>query len=195
MSGEAPLLTRATWLSLSRLLLAPLLAWAIFAEAWGVATAIFWLAVASDFADGWVARRFDQVSALGGTIDHAVDAAFVSCGVFALAWSGALPMPLAPLILLAFAQYAADSRSFAGQALRPSRLGRWNGIAYYVAVAVPIIRDALALGWPSPRFVLVGGWLLVASTFFSMLNRFWFLVLAQRAHGSRDAGTPGRSPR
>lgn len=195
MPAHAPLLTRATWLSLARLALVPPLYLAIRSDAPVVATAIFWLAVASDFADGWVARRFDQVTPLGGTIDHSVDAIFVATGVFALAQAGVLPLPLAPVILLAFAQYALDSRSFAGQALRPSRLGRWNGIAYYVAVAVPIIRDALGLSWPGPGFVLVGGWLLVASTFLSMLNRFWSLVLARRAPDSPDAGTPDRSPR
>ncbi len=185
--ADAPLLTRATWLSLARLALAPLLFAAIRADAPLLATALFWLAVASDFADGWLARRLDEVTALGGTIDHAVDAVFVATGVFALAQEGALPLPLAPVLLLALAQYALDSRTYAGQALRPSRLGRWNGIAYYVAVAVPIIRDALGLSWPGPRLVLVGGWLLVASTFFSMLSRFWFLALARRAPGSPDA--------
>jgi hypothetical protein len=52
-----------------------------------------------------------------------------------------------------------------------SALGRWNGIAYYVAVAVPLVRDALALGWPGPALVRALGWGLVATTALSMLDR------------------------
>jgi hypothetical protein len=36
---------------------------------------------------------------------------------------------------------------------------------------VPLVRDALALGWPGPRLVLALGWLLVATTVVSMLDR------------------------
>ena len=96
-------------LTLLRLLLAPLLGWAIAFERPELATLVFWLAVGSDVADGWVARRYGEVTRLGGVIDHAVDATFVSVGCLALAHAGVLPLALAPLIVLAFLQYAADS--------------------------------------------------------------------------------------
>jgi phosphatidylglycerophosphate synthase len=146
---------------------------------------VFWLAVGSDVADGWVARRYGEVTRLGGVIDHAADATFVSVGCLALAHIGVLPVALALLIVLAFLQYAADSRVVSTQRLRPSRIGRWNGIAYYVIVAVPIMRDALGLGWPTPGWVLALGWLLVAATLLSMLDRFRWFVLGRRARGSR----------
>ena len=172
-------------LTLLRLLLAPLLGWAIAFERPELATLVFWLAVGSDVADGWVARRYGEVTRLGGVIDHAVDATFVSVGCLALAHAGVLPVALAPLIVLAFLQYAADSKIFSAQRLRPSRIGRWNGVAYYVIVAVPIMRDALGLGWPAPGLVLALGWLLVAATLLSMLDRFRWFVLGRRARGSR----------
>ena len=46
-----------------------------------------------------------------------------------------------------------------------------NGIAYYVIIAIPILRDALSLGWPGPMVVLALGWLLVASTLISIASR------------------------
>ena len=184
MSVSGTLWTGATALTLARLVLAPLLGWAIAGERPELATLVFWLAVGSDFADGWVARRYGEVTRLGGVIDHAVDATFVSVGCVALANAGVLPTALAPLIVLAFLQYAADSRAFAAQRLRPSQLGRWNGIAYYVIVAVPIMRDTLGLGWPGPGLVLTLGWLLVAATLLSMLDRFRWFVLARRARDS-----------
>jgi phosphatidylglycerophosphate synthase len=179
---------RANALTLLRLLLAPALAAAVLHGAAGLATGLFFLAVATDFADGWVARRYGETSAFGGFADHAVDATFVTAGTAALACTGVVPGPLPWLIALAFFQYTVDSRALvcpvrsplgsaslrAGRlaaGLRPSRLGRWNGIAYYVIVAIPLVRDALALGWPSPDLVRALGWALAASTVVSMSDR------------------------
>jgi phosphatidylglycerophosphate synthase len=181
MSAVSSWQTRANALTALRLLAAPALAAAICAGESGAALAIYALAVVSDFADGWVARRYGEASPLGGFMDHAVDAAFVSSGCAALALSGVLPALLPLLIALAFAQYAIDSRVGTSRPLRASSLGRWNGIAYYVAVAVPLIRDGLGLGWPAPAAVRALGWLLVASTLLSMADRW-------RSRGDRSRG-------
>lgn len=167
----ATLSTRANALTLVRLLLAPVLAWAIWRGAAPLAALVYTLAVASDLADGWVARRYGESSPLGAFADHAVDALFVTLGSAALAFRGELPALLPLLIALAFAQYALDSRRSAGPRLRGSRLGRWNGLAYYAIVAVPIARDALGLGAPGSAFLRALGWALVASTLLSMASR------------------------
>jgi phosphatidylglycerophosphate synthase len=171
MNAAASWSTRANALSGLRLLLAPALAAALLQGAPALALAILAVAVASDLADGWVARRYDETTPFGGFADHAADATFVSVGAAALAYLGVLPIPLPFLIAFAFAQYALDSRRVAASGLRPSRLGRWNGIAYYVVVAVPIVRDATGLGWPGPDLLLGLGWALAASTVASMLDR------------------------
>ena len=176
--------TRANALTLLRLLAAPALVAAIVAEWPLLASVVFFVAVATDFADGWVARRYGEESPLGGLIDHGVDATFVTAGSAALAWQCTLPAALPPLIALAFLQYALDSRLLGGRALRGSPLGRWNGIAYYVIVAVPIVRDGLALGWPQPWLVTALGWALVATTVVSMADRLRRLAAARRAPGS-----------
>jgi phosphatidylglycerophosphate synthase len=163
--------TPANGLTLVRLLAAPALVAAVMHDATDVAAALFALAVATDFGDGWLARRLGASSPLGRTLDHAVDAAFCTAGTAALAWTGALPAWLPGLIALAFLQYALDSRRGPAGALRASFLGHWNGIAYYVIVAVPIVRDALGLAWPGPSLVMALGWLLVASTLLSMAER------------------------
>ena len=59
----------------------------------------------------------------------------------------------------------------AGRPLRASSLGRWNGIAYYVALGIPVVRDSLGLGWPSAWLVQGFGWVLVVSTLASMSER------------------------
>jgi phosphatidylglycerophosphate synthase len=158
-------------LTLLRLVLAPVLAVAIAHEAPVAASAVFFAAVATDMADGRLARRAGRVSPWGGLFDHAVDAIFCTVGTAALARAGALPAALPPLIAVAFLQYALDSRLLAARGLRPSALGRANGIAYYAIVAVPVVRDALGLAGPGATAVQALGWGLVATTVASILDR------------------------
>jgi CDP-diacylglycerol--glycerol-3-phosphate 3-phosphatidyltransferase len=168
--------TRANALSLLRLSCAPAIAAAIVTQQAGIATANFWIAVATDLADGPVARRYGEASPLGGLLDHAIDATFCTAGLVAHAAAGAVPWPLPILVVAAFAQYTLDSRSLAGRPLRASRLGRWNGIAYFVAVAVPIMRDTLGWSWPGASLVwwLAAG--LVVTTILSMIDRAAALI-------------------
>ncbi|MBW2398950.1 MAG: CDP-alcohol phosphatidyltransferase family protein [Deltaproteobacteria bacterium] len=179
MSTRRTRFTRANALTLLRVLLAPALALAILEGEAVIATAIFWVAVATDAADGRVARRRGEVSEHGRLFDHAADAVFVSTGAAALACIGVLPYLLAPLIALAFVQYAVDARVAGAREPRASRLGHWNGIAYYVAVATPIIRDTLGFSWPGSSLVTALGWLLVASTVVSMASRLRVLRSAE----------------
>ena len=199
----------ATALTLLRLALAPVLVLAITRESPLAASAVFFAAVATDFADGHAARRSGFVSPWGGLFDHGVDAVFCTAGTAALACAGVLPVLLSPLIAIAFVQYALDSRWQGGAAaaqrarkaegrasrtdlrrapawlaasgLHASALGRFNGIAYYVVVAVPIVRDTLGLGWPGPLLVRLLAWGLVATTAASILDRVRLLLRARSA--------------
>ncbi len=171
-------LTRANGLSLLRLLGAPWLVAALCAGRAEVAAVLLVGIFASDFADGWVARRYGEVSPLGGFIDHGTDALVATSGLAALAHLGSVPWPLPFLVAAAFLQYVLDSRTLAGRPLRASRLGRWNGIAYLVLLAVPVFRDALSIGFPADPWVRAAGWLLVASSAVSMAMRW----RAWRAH-------------
>jgi phosphatidylglycerophosphate synthase len=177
-------LTRANLLTLLRLLSAPALFLAVMDERAGIATAIFFFAVATDVADGWVARRYAESSPLGGLADHSVDAIFVTTGTAALGAADVLPVFLAPLIAAAFTQYMLDSGALAMRGLRPSSLGRYNGIAYYVIVAVPIVRDSLGLAWPPPGLVMGLGWALVVSTLLSMADRLRLSLSGAKGRGA-----------
>jgi phosphatidylglycerophosphate synthase len=163
--------TLANGLTFVRVLLAPVCATAIMGGRPGLAFGVFWLAVLTDYVDGPVARYRGEASALGGLLDHATDAFFVTLGVAALAHLGLAPVALPALIAVAFIQYTLDSRALAGHRLRTSAVGRWNGIAYYVLLGTPVVRDCFGWAWPSDALVLGLGWLLVASTVVSIIDR------------------------
>ncbi len=162
------------------------------------ATHAFWTAfilltaIASDVLDGVIARRRGTASAGGRLFDHATDALFVTSGLAAGALRGAIPWILPVLVGAAFVQYVIDSYVLdRGGRLRPSALGRWNGILYFV----PLVGDVVArLGWSSLRPVVVAlAWVLVASTLVSIGQRFHATLTTRR----RRAGSPaeGRGDR
>ena len=173
--------TKIGWanaLTALRLILVVPSAWSIASGQLGLAAVVFGVAVASDIADGRVARARGEVSKFGGLFDHSVDASFVGLSLGALALQSdqpeiAVTPILAVLVLLSFTQYALDSKVLRGQALRASVLGRYNGIGYFVVLGIAVIGTALNL--PA---VLLGSivpamaWLLVGTTLVSMLDRF-----------------------
>ncbi|MEM9176194.1 MAG: CDP-alcohol phosphatidyltransferase family protein [Myxococcota bacterium] len=170
-----PWLTWSNALTVSRLVAAPFFFCALVGGAPRLSLLLFWGAVATDVADGRLARARGESSNLGGLLDHATDASFVSLGLFALAQSGQVPLALPVLVIAAFLQYMLDSKSLTGRALRASFVGRWNGILYFVPLGIVATRDGLGLAWPGDPLVLFFGWALVGSTAISMVDRGWTL--------------------
>ncbi len=185
--SETPHIPDARWLTWANLLTALRLlsiapaVWAIVTGRWDIAAALFILAVITDLADGPLARHFNHASPLGGLFDHGTDALFVSASLAALAWLGFINPWLPLLVALAFIQYMFDSHALAGLALRTSFLGRNNGIAYFVMVGIPVIRQALGLEWPPTAWIMLLGWALVATTALSMTDRAITLIRQQRS--------------
>jgi CDP-diacylglycerol--glycerol-3-phosphate 3-phosphatidyltransferase len=143
-------------------------------------------AIATDLLDGPVARHRGTATAAGGTFDHTADCLFVTSGLAAGATRGAFPWILPVLIAAAFIQYVADSYWVdRRRALRPSRLGRYNGILYFVPLGGDILVRAGINSLQPLLTALI--WMLVASTAVSMAQR---LV----SSGRRREEFPGRPP-
>ena len=60
-------------ITLVRLALVPVTAWLLWQHAYGPALVVFLSAAISDFLDGIIARRFDQASVFGATLDPVAD--------------------------------------------------------------------------------------------------------------------------
>ncbi|MBW1882148.1 MAG: CDP-alcohol phosphatidyltransferase family protein [Deltaproteobacteria bacterium] len=179
-SSAAPRwLTWSNGLSALRLLAALPLAWAIMAHSWRVACILFWLAVASDWVDGRLARARGESSALGALLDHGSDATLVVFGLVALAAAGQTPWVLPCLVGAAFLQYVLDSRALVGCQLRASALGRWNGILYFVPIGIIVTRESLGMDFPADAQVVWLGWGLLLSTCVSIGDRAWAIVMSR----------------
>lgn len=163
----------ANLLSLLRLLLAVPLA-ALVAHpsflAGALAATLFCVAIATDVADGRLARARGTESALGRVLDHGADFLFVNAGLAAAASTGALTWLLPALVTFAFVQYVVDSYWLhRARELRMSALGRWNGILYFVPLGgVLLVELGLEFLASPTRWV---AWALVASTLASIVDR------------------------
>ncbi len=150
----------------------------------GLVAVLLAVALASDYADGVVARRRGTASAAGQLFDHGTDCLFVTAGLTGAALADRVPLVLPFLIAVAFGQYVFDSYLVHRQKrLRMSTIGRWNGIGYFVPLvviaaarleAVPGLTATLLLGARLTAYVLV------VSTIVSIVDRATAARVARR---------------
>jgi cardiolipin synthase len=103
-SGEAGDLDRVWTLpnviSLARIVLLGVFCWLLFGPDRRIlATAVLMVVGVTDFLDGYVARRFHQVSTLGKVLDPVADRLVLVTGVIAIAVYGAVPAWLAAIVI------------------------------------------------------------------------------------------------
>lgn len=86
-------------LSMARLAGVPLFLWLILAEHDGWALAVLMLSGISDYLDGKLARRWNQISSLGRLLDPAADRLYILSTLFGLTYRGILPIWLTAALL------------------------------------------------------------------------------------------------
>jgi phosphatidylglycerophosphate synthase len=149
------------------------------------ALVVWVVALLTDFLDGSIARRRGTATAWSGTFDHTTDFLFVTSGLLAGAFRGVFPWILPILIVAAFSQYVIDSYWIHRQTrLRGSKLGRYNGMLYFVPTCLEII-IRLGAHWLQPLLTIFV-WMLVLSTLVSMGQRLMLSRLPEHL--------PTRSP-
>jgi phosphatidylglycerophosphate synthase len=163
-------------LSASRYLLAIPAGWLVWQQAWVPAVIVLWIAIATDIADGYLARRLNIQSNLGGLLDHSSDAIFVTSMLAALASLSLVPVVLPIMVIIAFLQYMLDSKSLSGKPLRSSQLGRYNGICYFIFAGFPVMQITLGITLIPFDLFIWFGWGLVLSTAISMIDRLATLL-------------------
>ncbi len=109
-----------------------------------VALVLFVAAALTDYADGWLARRWGQVSGLGRMLDPVADKAMVVIALAVLlGLSGLNPWVVVPVSLILLREVAVSGlREFLGaeaSQLRVTRLAKWKTTAQMVAVPLLLL--------------------------------------------------------
>jgi len=150
-------------ISFCRLALVPVFFWLLVTRQDGAALAVLIAATASDFVDGFIARRFNQVTRLGTLLDPASDRLFIAASVIGLTVLEMIPLPLLVAVL------ARDAVLLAIVVVRGIRvrdfprvnlLGKTATFVLFVAFPVVVLSHVI----PSAAIALaVLGWVLGAS--------------------------------
>ena len=141
----------------------------------GLVAVLLAVALATDYADGIVARRRGTASASGQLFDHGTDCLFVTAGLTGAALAGLVPLALPVLVAVAFCQYVFDSYLVhRRKRLRMSTIGRWNGIGYFVPLVVIAVARLEAVPGLTAALLLAARlttYALILSTVVSIVDR------------------------
>ncbi|HZD70520.1 MAG TPA: CDP-alcohol phosphatidyltransferase family protein [Actinomycetes bacterium] len=96
---SSAILTAPNAVTLLRLLLMPVCAWLLATSHYGVGLVLTALVGATDWVDGWLARRLGQVSRVGQLLDPFADRLLIASVVVALLLRSALPWQVVALLL------------------------------------------------------------------------------------------------
>jgi cardiolipin synthase len=188
----------------ARLAAVPVFLWLLFGVQNRVAAAAL-LAVlgATDWVDGWLARRLGQVSTLGKVLDPVADRVLLGVGVVAITVDGSVPLWLGVAVLAREALVSAAVLALA--AAGAARIDVvWVGKAgtFGLMVAFPLFLVAgPSASWPNAA--LVAAWVCaVPALILSWYAAASYIPLARGAlargrpgRSSRGKGRPGRSSR
>lgn len=138
------MLTIPNAISVIRLLCAPVFLWLLFgAEERTAAFVLLAVLGATDWVDGWIARRFDQGSVLGKVLDPVADRILLLTAAVALTIDGVVPTWVGVLVLVREAIVSAGTLALA--AAGAARIDvQWTGKA-----------ATFALMFALPGFLLV----------------------------------------
>ncbi|KKB13287.1 hypothetical protein VE25_02870 [Devosia geojensis] len=144
-------LTVPNVITVARIATIPVIVWLLTTGDIGmrvVAVIIFAVAAGTDWVDGFIARRFNQVSPLGRMLDPIADKLLVGLVLTALAWDGSLSaLDLVPVMAILFREFFIPGlREFLGNAqvvLPVSRLAKWKTTIQLVAIIVIFLEGIL----------------------------------------------------
>ena len=89
----------ANIITVTRLLVTPIIIWLIFSHYYSFALIFFILSGLSDALDGFIAEKFNQKTVLGSYLDPIADKTLIVSSILALAYVGSIPSWLVILIV------------------------------------------------------------------------------------------------
>jgi cardiolipin synthase (CMP-forming) len=161
--ASSAILTVPNALSALRIAFIPLFFWLIVRPGSPmIGILLFACVVATDWVDGYVARRFGQVSELGRMLDPAADRLVIAAGLVALVIRGVFPLWAAVLVLVRdVAVLAVGAALLAGKRLRIDVRVIGKVATFSLMAGIPAIAWGTS-GLAFAELALAVGWVLFA---------------------------------
>lgn len=140
-----------------------------------IALTIFWIAAATDILDGYLARRWRQVTTIGTLLDPIADKLLVSAALISLVQERVVAGWL--VVLLVGREFAVSGlRSIAaveGYTIKASELGKTKTVSQVLAISLLMIsmHHAWVLPWADAALYVVVFFSLWSAI--SYFNKFW----------------------
>lgn len=160
------------WLAVVRIVLTPIvMAFVLLSGridgAFGIAFVVFTIAALTDFADGYLARRWKITTTLGAFLDSVADKVLVTGSLLVLievdrAWSWAAFVIIGrELAVMGLRGVAALGKS----AVPPSVWGKGKTLFQFLAIGLAMVRPASEWG-----LYFVDEWVMLIAVFFTLLS-------------------------
>ena len=170
-------------ISLLRLCCIPIFIWLLFGkdDRWAAALMLGALG-ASDWVDGYIARRFNQVSELGKILDPTADRLMLLVGIFAIMVDGSVAIWIAVLALVREALVAIVALVIAALGARKIDVTWWGKTGtFFVMFAFPFFL-AGASDVQGATLFNVGAWVcIVVGMPIHYYSAFGYIPLARQA--------------
>jgi cardiolipin synthase len=152
-------LTVPNFITTIRLAGLPLFAWLVLGpRRLFLAFCVLAVIAMTDWIDGYIARRFDQVSRIGKLVDPLVDRMLLATAVITLLIAGLLPWPLVALILVRDALVLGASLVWFG-GVPPIAVSNTGKLATaLLMIGVPGFLLA-GIDWPGSAAIAAGAWI------------------------------------
>jgi cardiolipin synthase (CMP-forming) len=143
-----------------------------------IATALFVAAALTDWLDGYLARRLNQISAFGAFLDPVADKLMVTAALIVLVELSRVNALIAVVIIgreiaiSALREWMAKTGQAKGVAV--NLLGKVKTISQMIAIPLLLYHDQL--GMLDPQYV--GTWLIYVAVALTLISMFYYLKLA-----------------
>jgi cardiolipin synthase len=162
-------------ITLARIILVPVIVWAIASNQMEIAFAVFVVAGVSDAVDGFLAKRFNMTSELGALLDPLADKALLVSIYVALGIWGAVPRWIVILVvsrdIMIVAAVIVSWLFDKPVPMKPSMVSKLNTVAKVAFAA--LVLAALALDFPRQPYDLI---LMGLVTVFTLVSVSLYLV-------------------
>jgi cardiolipin synthase (CMP-forming) len=162
-------------ITLGRILLFPIIVWAIVSSQMEVAFAVFLIAGISDAVDGFIAKRFNMASELGALLDPLADKALLVSIYMSLGIWGAIPRWIVILVvsrdIMIVAAVIVSWLFDRPVEMKPSMVSKLNTVAQVAFAA--LVLAALSFGFKAQPYDII---LMGLVTIFTLSSVSLYLV-------------------